>query len=76
MNWTTKDGTEIPISQMTTTHIENCIKLLQRTNGHLAVFVCEDGDGKPYADLDESPVYCALVDEYNCRLRHAGREER
>lgn len=69
MKWTTKDGTEIPIKKMETRHIESCIRFLQRHNNHLDIFCCEDGDGKPYADADESPIYSALVNEYNRRLR-------
>lgn len=40
--WSTKDGTKIPISKMTTTHICNCIKLLERKN----MYKC-----KSYQDL-------------------------
>lgn len=27
--WTTKDGREIPLKEMTTSHIKNCIKFLE-----------------------------------------------
>ncbi len=30
MKWTMKDGTQIEISQMTTSHIKNCLKMLER----------------------------------------------
>ena len=30
--WTTKDGREIPVEEMTTSHIKNTIALLERNN--------------------------------------------
>lgn len=39
--WTTKDGTEIPISEMTTSHIKNCIRMLnnvENADGWIEVF--------------------------------------
>jgi hypothetical protein len=30
--WTTKDGREIPVEEMTTSHIQNTIALLERNN--------------------------------------------
>ena len=38
MNWTTKTGEEIPISQMTTSHIENCIKLMERSGNTQSLY--------------------------------------
>lgn len=29
--WTAKDGTKIPVSKMTTSHIKNCIRMLEDT---------------------------------------------
>lgn len=32
--WTTNDGYVIPISEMSTSHIKNCIKLINKSNGN------------------------------------------
>lgn len=31
--WETKDGQRIPVSQMRTSHIKNCIKMIYKSNG-------------------------------------------
>jgi hypothetical protein len=69
MNWTTKDGAEIPISQMTTAHIENCIKLMERSGNTQSTFGGFDESGKPWADRDVNPVYVALVEELEARKK-------
>ena len=30
--WTMKDGTKIPITEMSTEHLENCIKMIERND--------------------------------------------
>lgn len=32
--WVAKDGTKYSISEMTTSHIKNCIRMIQRSNYH------------------------------------------
>lgn len=32
--WIAKDGTKYSISEMTTSHIKNCIRMIQRSNYH------------------------------------------
>ena len=69
MIWTTKDGVEIPISQMTTAHIQNCINAMERNGSKYFVFGGADEDGKPWADRDVDPVYVALVEELEARKK-------
>jgi hypothetical protein len=69
MNWTTKDGVEIPISQMTTSHIENCINAMERNGSKYVVFGGTDEDGRPWADQDINPFYEALVEEMEARKK-------
>ena len=56
MNWTTKDGVEIPITEMTTSHIENCIKLMERS-GNTPGLYCAFDEGSPWADPDTNYLY-------------------
>jgi len=70
MNWTTKDGVEIPITEMTTSHIENCIKMMERSgNTHSWFYAFFDENGKPWADRDVDPVYVARVEELEARKK-------
>jgi hypothetical protein len=69
MNWITKDGVEIPISQMTTSHIENCIKLMERSGNTHSLYCAFDEDGSPWADPDANYLYAALVEELEARLK-------
>lgn len=61
--WTTKNGAKIPIKDMTTDHIKNCIKALKekrivagrRVN---IDYTCDgDGDGVIYDFIDDSNDY-------------------
>ncbi|CAB4155420.1 hypothetical protein UFOVP670_17 [uncultured Caudovirales phage] len=69
MNWTTKTGEEIPISQMTTSHIENCIKLMERSGNTESFFVTFDEEGKPWGCPDTNYLYAALVEEMEARKK-------
>ena len=69
MNWTTKTGEEIPISQMTTAHIENCIKLMERSGNTQSLYCAFDENGKPWADRDTNYLYAALVEEREARKK-------
>jgi len=69
MNWITKDGVEIPISQMTTSHIENCIKLMERSGNTHSLYCAFDEDGSPWADRDTNYLYAALVEELEARKK-------
>jgi len=42
MIWTTKDGVEIPITEMTTSHIENCIKMMERSGNTQSLYCAFD----------------------------------
>ena len=70
MKWTMKDGTQIEISQMTTSHIKNCINLMERNIMHalnremslpMENAICVPGVFQA--------KYDALVAEYNKRLK-------
>jgi hypothetical protein len=69
MIWTTKDGVEIPIAEMTTAHIENCMKLMERSGNTQSMYCAFDENGKPWADRDVDPVYVALVEEMEARKK-------
>ena len=69
MNWTTKDGVEIPISSMTTAHIKNCIKLMERSGNTQSLYCALDETGRPWADQDTNYLYAALVEEMEARKK-------
>ncbi len=69
MIWTTKDGVEIPITEMTTAHIENCIKLMERSGNTHSLYGSFDETGKPWADIDTNYLYAALVEEMEARKK-------
>jgi hypothetical protein len=69
MIWTTKNGVKIPISQMTTAHIQNCINSMERNGSKYVVFGNFDEDGSPWADQDINPAYEALVEEMEARKK-------
>jgi hypothetical protein len=64
--WTTKDGVEIPISSMTTAHIEKCIKFMERSGNMQSMYDAFDEDGKPWTD---SALYEALIEELEARKK-------
>ena len=68
LKWRTKTGEEIPITRMTTTHIENCIALMERTGNDGGLLYTYDEDGMPWADQGRNPVYDALVFELQRRI--------
>jgi len=50
--WTTKDGKQIPVKEMTTQHIKNCINMLKR-NGFIShsTLACYLTDPGPLGDM-------------------------
>jgi hypothetical protein len=69
MNWTTKDGVEIPITEMTTSHIENCMKLMERSGNTKSMYCAFDENGKPWTDSDTNYLYAALAEEMDARKK-------
>jgi hypothetical protein len=69
MNWITKDGVEIPITEMITSHIENCIKMMERSGNTQNMYCAFDETGKPWADQDTNYLYAALVEEMEARKK-------
>ena len=66
--WTTKNGDELRIEDMTTEHILNCIKSIERNK---KAFIL-DGNDKwwsedPSIELVKNPVYTALIEQLNKR---------
>ena len=63
MYWTTKKGEELEISNMETSHIENCIKLLERNaeNG-VNVIIRNSPDGDDDYGIEEA--YTVYGEEY------------
>lgn len=69
MYWTTKDGRKLKISEMKTSHILNCIRLMDRQMC-AAINRAANKNDECYA---EPPIkwlqqYEALANEYNRRL--------
>lgn len=56
--WTTKDGTQIHVSKMSASHIQNCIKMIERT-------IEESGDN--WSDNEEQVGY-AYIDLFRSEL--------
>lgn len=42
--WTTKEGKEIPVREMDTNHIKNCIKMIYKKNGAVNCFTAFIGE--------------------------------
>ena len=59
MYWTTKTGEELKISNMKTSHIENCIKLLERNakNGVHTMINCGYAPDNDYIEYEENIIY-------------------
>jgi hypothetical protein len=72
-NWTTKDGTELEISEMETNHIKNCIKLIDRIakNGMEVIINCGYAPDNDYIEYDSyvmtgNKVYDHYKKELKC----------
>lgn len=69
MKWTTKNGDEIEVKDMTTQHIKNCIKAIKEeriTIGEIVDvgYTCDgDGDGIIYDWLDNGDIYIKAFEE-------------
>ena len=77
MKWTMKDGTQIEISQMTTSHIKNCINLMERN----IMFALNKEMSLPWENTFSVPAlfqakYDALIAEYNKRLENENTDKR
>ena len=72
MKWKQKDGTEIEISDMTTDHIKNCIKMMDRKGGREYV-VGSGGDidtfGVFYEAYENAPIYKTMIKELIMRIK-------
>lgn len=68
MYWTTREGKKLKISEMETSHIYNCIRLMDRQMV-AAINKAMNRNDECYAEPPESWVqtYQALADEYNKR---------
>ena len=73
MYWTTREGKKLKISEMETSHINNCIELLERKIKREINITMNTGE-----DFDEfscphlsyvCTLYDALVEEYNKRIQ-------
>lgn len=60
MKWVTKDGRELKISKMSTTHIKNCINLMFRNDR-----LWENDDPADWA------LYNSLKSEYRKRIKRS-----
>lgn len=68
MKWITKDGCQIEISDMKTSHIVNAKKMLERDGNDVCrfgFFGSETADN--YYDETENPIYVALTKELKKR---------
>ena len=68
MYWTTREGKKLKISEMETSHILNCIRLMDRQMVK-AINKAMNRNDECYAEPPDSWVktYQALVEEYNKR---------
>lgn len=72
MYWTTKDGRKLKISEMKTSHILNCIRIMDRQMC-AAINKAANRNDECYAEPPDSwgQTYQALVEEYNKRIQRA-----
>ena len=70
MYWTTREGKKLKISEMETSHILNCIRLMDRQMVK-AINKAMNRNDECYAEPPDSWVqtYQALVEEYNKRIQ-------
>lgn len=71
MKWKTKDGQELEIKDMSTEHIKNCIKMMDREGGkEYAVGFGGDVDtyGVFYESYEDTPIYKAMIKELIMRI--------
>ena len=68
MYWTTREGKKLKISEMKTSHILNCIRMMDRQMC-AAINKAANRNDESYAEPPDSWVetYQALVEEYNKR---------
>ena len=75
MYWTTREGKKLKISEMETSHIKNCIALMDRkfTRAiNMAMNTGEDFDEFSCPHLSYvCTLYNTLVEEYNKRIQEA-----
>ena len=77
MYWTTREGKKLKISEMETSHIYNCIRLMDRQMVS-AMNKAMNRNDECYAEPPESWVqtYQALADEYNKRNKRSQYEQK
>lgn len=70
MYWTTRDGRKLVIEDMETTHIYNCIRMMDRQMVK-AINRAMNRNDECYAEPPDSWIqtYQALVNEYNKRIK-------
>jgi hypothetical protein len=70
MHWITKDGRKLKISKMQTSHILNCIKMMDRQMCAALNKTMAYND-ESYSEPPDSwmLIYEALVNEYNRRIK-------
>ena len=75
MYWTTREGKKLKISEMKTSHIKNCITLMDRKftrEINMAMNTGEDFDEFSCSNLSYvCTLYDELVEEYNKRIQEA-----
>ena len=72
MYWTTRYGKKLKISEMETSHILNCIRLMDKQMVK-AINKAMNRNDECYAEPPDSwlQTYQALADEYNKRIQEA-----